>query len=369
MAQPSLKPADIKRTVRLVESLLRKGHRARGRKGGTPRPTAITAAAKIAEENGWAKRGRGEWYIRHRLRVAESMGNGPDWTISPPVKVAPRPRNVAAEIVAAGPRSYTASVRPVRVMVIPDVHLCPTHPNLDRMEWLGRWARDLAPDWIVQLGDLGTFDSVNRHAAPGTLAAEKNPRILADFDILARGLDVFEKASGGVKARRIVTKGNHEYRLDRFEDLNPAAQGMFAGRFDEICNAHGWAVKPYRAYHFIEGVGFIHHPVNTMGKPIGGKTGPQRTANDSTFSIVHGHTHSRQSVVAAKFNHESVRVISAGCALPQGHIEEYAQHNQTGWWWGAACLTIQRGEIMDEEWRSMRTLESRYRARRTPNVR
>lgn len=366
MPQPALTRREVRRTVRLVERLLRVGYRLPGRKGKTG--SVLVAAGAIFEQEGRAIAGAGEMAVRHRLKRGKSMGLEPNWAITPKPKRAPgrksdrvSRRGRSRGSVSRRPQKAQAPVT-IRVCVIPDVHLCPTHPDVSRMEWLGRWARSCDPDHIVQLGDLGTFDSVNRHAPPGTISFEKNPRMLADFDTIHRGLSAFNVGAGRLRARRHITKGNHEFRLDRFEELNPPAQGMIASRFDEIANAHGWAVIPFCEYLFLEGVGFIHHPVNSAGRPYGGKTGPGRIANDSTFSIVHGHSHTRQSVVAPKVGGGKVRVISAGCALPYGRIEDYAKHSATGWDWGALCLTIRGGAILDEEWISMLSLERRFKA-------
>lgn len=256
--------------------------------------------------------------------------------------------------------------RPVRVLVIPDVHLDPREKDVSRMGWIGALANDERPDHIVQLGDLATMDSVSGHAPPGTLDFMRNPRILADFDITARGLDAFERAAVGVRAPRWITKGNHEFRLDRFENANPQAQGAFVEPFDAILEKRKWRVLPFREWLEIEGVLFTHIPFNAGGKPYGGKTAASRIANDAGASVVHGHTHQRQTFNAPKLGPgaRSLSVLSAGCALPQGHVEAYARHSATGWWWGVGLLTIQSGCILDEEWVSMATLERRYRTRR-----
>lgn len=368
MAAPRLKNEDIERAVRLVESMLRKGYAPPGGPGsGTGRKQAILAAGQEAIRLGWARANAEPTnFIRHRIGVAEARGlRGVNWKIKPRKAKTKKPRRAPTPSARVSvPRGPAMAIpKTVRVLVIPDVHLCPSSPDVSRMEWIGRHAAEMDPDEIVQLGDLGTFDSVNRHAQPGTIEHAKNPRVLADFDVLARGLDRFDRGLGRCRARKRITKGNHENRLDRFENDNPQCQGMFADRFDEIANKAGWGVTPFSEYSFIEGVAFIHHAVNGMGRAYGGKTAPSRIANDSTFSIVHGHTHQRHSVAAPKMNAGMVRVISAGCALPQGHIEAYAKHSLTGWSYGVMGLTIRSGQILDEEWISMETLKRRHHVR------
>jgi 3',5'-cyclic AMP phosphodiesterase CpdA len=254
----------------------------------------------------------------------------------------------------------------VRVLVIPDVHLDPREPDVSRLGWIGALANDERPDHIVQLGDLATLDSVSGHAPPGTLEWMRNPRILADFDVVQRGLDAFERAAAGVRAPRWITKGNHEYRLDRFEDKNPQAAEAFVGEFDALLERRKWRVLPFREWLEIEGALFTHIPFNAGGKPYGGKTAASRIANDAGACVIHGHTHQRHTFNAPKIGPgaRALSVISAGCALPQGHVEAYARHNATGWWWGVGILTIRAGFILDEQWISMDTLARRYRTRR-----
>ncbi len=359
-------PADrIAASVQIIEALLAKGYRPRD--GSRAKNGALAEAGREFERRGWAPAGAGFALVGRCVAKAEARGGGPDWTIKPkPRKAAKRPRaSVAAQIVAQGPRwPVMEKGRTIRVCVIPDVHLAPDI-NPERMEWIGRWCADEAPDDIVQLGDLGTFDSVSGHAPPGTLSFEKLPRVTQDFDALERGLDLFEKGAGACRARRTCTEGNHEFRLHRFEDRNPQVQGLLTGRFEDTLEARRWRTLPYREYAMIGGVGFIHIPINGMGKPYGGKLSAHTIARDALFSIVHGHTHVRQSVHVPKLGQSKlVSVISPGCALPAGHVEEYAKHNATGWAWSVCCLTVRDGVILDESHISMETLARRYRQRR-----
>lgn len=361
MPAKRLTDAEIKRVVRLVEKMLRAGYapisgRSQNRKVG-----AVAAAAKEAARLGWTKATDGHNYVRHRLRQCEPRGiAGPDWSIKPKSGKQAKSGHPRAEIPRSPPVAEVAKT--TRILAIPDVHICPTSPDISRLEWIGRHAQEMNPDWIIQGGDLLTADSVEMHSQPGTLGFEKNPRIKADFDILERGLTLFDRGLGSRwRGRKAQTKGNHEYRFDRFEDRNPQCQGLFVERYESTMNAHGWAVYEFGKYLFVEGVGFIHIPLNTMGRPYGGKTSAQRIANDSVFSLCHFHTHQFQFASAAKMDGHRVDVISAGCALADGHLEHYAKHSLTGWRYGCLELTVRGGQILDHAWVSMHTLGRRYR--------
>lgn len=359
MTIPPLTRRDVQRAVAFVNVAVKAGYRppAPGERGGR---SAVVAAGRRAETEKLARRGSGSRWIRARLAKAPALGVAFPW------------EKAAADgpaIRLTAPRAAVSYPDTIRIAAIPDAHVCPSLPDHERMTWIGRWVRDEAPDALVQLGDFHTWDSVTRHAAPGTAGFAELPRIEKDFGALDAALACFDSGLGNWRGRRTMTMGNHEHRLWRFEDANPQAYGTWKNRLDGMLRAARWNWKPYGAFHFegagkeVPGVGFTHHATNTMGRAYGGKTSAQRIANDSTFSIVHGHTHVKQAVDAPKLGERSVRVISPGCALPWGHIEPYAKHNLAGWWWGVVMLTIREGVILDEHYVSMLTLERRYAKR------
>jgi len=358
MATNKLSMDDLRPAIQLVEKYLRLGYRPPGRIGQGQ--SAIGAAGFEAKARGWVKGEDGQSWLRRRLDSADKIGFRPDWSLWVPVQYelpVTNFRGVLDRGDAAKPEG-----RMVRVCVIPDVHLC--HTNADdfkRMEWMGKWVQDRNPDYVVQLGDVATFDSVTRHTDPASMEARSLPSFTRDIEALADGLGLFLKGMGGRHPKMILTLGNHEDRVARFENLRPQLGDCLSRMMNDAIISHGWRTAPYGEFVFIEGVGFIHHPVNGAGKSYGGKTAMQRSANDATFSFVCGHYHTRQIGEAPKIGPNfSVRAISAGCALPYGHVEAYARHSTTGWWWGVLEVTIVDGLIIDETFTSMLTLKSRY---------
>jgi hypothetical protein len=112
---------------------------------------------------------------------------------------------------------------------------------------------------------------------------------------------------------------------------------------------------------YVEGVAFTHHPVNGAGRAFGGKTGPQRAANESTVPVVSGHTHRRQVHESPKIGPiDVISMVEIGCALPWGTVEHFARVSLTGWWWGAVLMTVQGGAITDLNFVSMKTIRDRY---------
>ena len=95
-----------------------------------------------------------------------------------------------------------------------------------------------------------------------------------------------------------------------------------------------------------------------MGKTFGGLNAEQTIANHSLHDLVIGHSHVDRKHRAPKIgNNKEVQIINVGCSLPQGHVESYAQHSQTGWSFGIANLTIQNGHVRDYQFISMERLK------------
>lgn len=362
MPNPKFTKEDVTPIIALVEKHLRLGARPPGRVGFGK--SAIQAAGDEAIALGWSKAspGQGHSFVASRLAAAADMGLVPSYELwVPPQYQMPTER--ASEVGGVYEQGHYAKPtgKPIKVCVIPDVHVDPRLGYHERLRWIGRWCAEEEPDYIVQLGDFLTLDSMSTHADPASLTARFNPSFQQDIEAGHEAMGHFQKGLGNSRAKKYVTLGNHEYRGERYEDRNPVLQGTIVSEINRVFTEANFYITPYSEWLFIDGVGFIHHVVNGGGKPYGGKTGTQRAAGDATFSFVHGHTHNRMGVDIPKIGPDShVRGISAGCALPFGHVEAYARHSTTGWWHGVLSINICDGRILDEYWTSMLTLERKF---------
>jgi hypothetical protein len=137
--------------------------------------------------------------------------------------------------------------------------------------------------------------------------------------------------------------------------------GMLADLFDK----YGWATSPYGQLYTLHGVGFVHAPLNRLGKPFGGQTAHRQIGLSATHDIVYGHDHLGGDTPIQKLGERgSITVVNLGCALPHGHIEPYVGHGMSGWWYGIVELTIYDGRIQDINRISMLTLEREYSTRK-----
>lgn len=250
-----------------------------------------------------------------------------------------------------------------RVLVIGDLHQDPRHPDrLDVLTWIARYASEHRFTRIIQVGDWSTWDSVNQHDKNDTLAARLKPGIKDDLENLLQSHQAFRKGiDPDYRPKLDFLRGNHEYRVERFENANPESVGTFTLSRDETFAQFGWRSRAYGELFYVDGVAFTHHPTNGAGRAFGGKTGPQRAANESTVPVVSGHTHRRQVHDAPKIGPtDAISMVEVGCAMPWGSMERYAKHSLTGWWFGVVPMTVNADQITDLSFVSMITLRSRY---------
>lgn len=355
MAQPSLRLEVATEAVERVNAKLREGFRPSGINGNGP--VAATAAA-----DAW---GIPRGTMQGRLSAAKLLhGLEPDETLYRPQRYQqPVPRAVLYDAPPPEPLMVQPTGRAVRVLAIGDLHQDPRHPErLEVLTWIARYASAHRFDHIVQIGDWSTWDSCNFHDKNDTAAAKTKPPIARDMANLKESLAAWRAGiDPDYKPRQTVVLGNHENRVERFENANPEAYGTFTTERDQSFLQYGWKTRPYGELFYIEGVAFTHHPVNGVGRAFGGETGPQRAASKTTVPIVSGHTHKRQVHDAAKIGPvDVISMVEIGCALPWGTVESYAKHGMTGWWHGVVPMVVQGGVITDLAFVSMLTLEREY---------
>lgn len=267
-------------------------------------------------------------------------------------------------VIPAKPRVRVLAGRPggakMKVLAIGDTHVSPHLAN-DRFRWFGQLAKDERVNKIVQIGDLGTWESVNRHVPNETFNGRLKGTFLEDCAAVNDALLKMNEGLDGYEVERHDTLGNHDNWLWKFEDSAPEVSGMMQLELTSILERHGWTWSMYGDFHFLGGVGFTHIPLNRLGRPYGGKTAENQISNDAVFDVVAGHSHVYRVLRAPKIGpSRHITVVNLGCALPEGHIEEYAQHTVTGWSWGVVLLTIQGGQITETKFVSMGELEEKY---------
>lgn len=341
-----------------IEDKLRQGFRPKGLTGAGMGAIAAAAVDAVAE---------GEFATEKAFNTAAySLGGEyePDWSLyraqryQQPVPlsvVQPHTTPVAALNEPSGPAQ--------RILVLGDLHNDPRHEHrLQVLTWAARYASEHRVDRIIQVGDWSTWDSVNQHDRNDTQAAKYKPPVKDDLSNLLASHQAFRRGmSSDYKPRLDFLLGNHENRLERFENANPETAQTFTLARDESFAQFGWRTRPYGELFYVEGVAFTHHPTNGAGRAYGGKTGPQRAANESTVPVVSGHTHRRQVHDSPKIGPiDVISMVEVGCGMLWGEVEAYARHGLTGWWHGIVPMTVQGGTITDLNFVSMLSLRAQF---------
>lgn len=259
------------------------------------------------------------------------------------------------------PATYTVKKDTVKIVAIGDVHDSPDLPDKARFRWFGRFVAEKNPDVVVQIGDIGDFDSCSTHQNPGTIDYALRPTISQDFESLEEALDnYFKIVPNGPDF--LLTKGNHENRLDRFENSNPEVEGRVVSGLDKILKNKKIKVYEYGQWLFLNNIGFIHCPMTQMGNPYGGKNPENQIGNDAIFSIAWGHTHKGGFKSFPKIGPMmNIEVVNLGCAMPANHIKKYASRSTTGWTYGVWELTLRDNHVTSYSFVSMEELENKFK--------
>lgn len=339
--------------------MLRSGYRPKGQPGSGP--AAIAAAATEAVEEGEFATGNAFDSAAHELKGKWE----PDWSLYvPPRRHMPAPRSVLLPAPAPDPVLTQPSGDPRRILVIGDLHQDPRHEHrLAVLTWIARYATEEKFDRIIQIGDWSTFDCASSHDKPDSMAARLKPGFKDDLANLTASHQAFRRGMGKTYRPKLdFLMGNHENRLERWENAHPESAQTFTLARDETFAQFGWRTRPYGELHYVEQVAFAHHATNGAGRAFGGETGPQRAANKSTVPVVGGHTHRKQCHDAAKIGPlDVISMVEVGCAMPWGEVEHYIGHGApTGWWWGVVPLVVQGGLITDIEFKSMLRIRERF---------
>jgi hypothetical protein len=146
----------------------------------------------------------------------------------------------------------------VKICVIPDTQVRPG-VRTDHLEWAGKYIAEKRPDVVVHLGDhwdmpsLSSYDK-GKASAEGRRVAKD---IIAGNDALALLTQSMQPANSGYFPRKVMLRGNHEQRLERYTNDNAELDGAFDGVFND--ERLGWEVVPFLLPVTIGGVSFCHY--------------------------------------------------------------------------------------------------------------
>lgn len=187
---------------------------------------------------------------------------------------------------------FSSTAKPRTHMIIPDTQ-CKSDVNLDHLYWAGLYAAEKQPDVIVHLGDHWDMPSLSSYESRGSKFFE-GKRYVLDVEAGNVGLDLFESGlvdeaspSSQYNPRKVLLRGNHEYRIERAVNEDPKLEGLI-GYHDFNDTENGWEVVPFLQPIKIDGLTYSHYfqsPGN--GRPYSGSM--DTILKNVGFSFVQGH--------------------------------------------------------------------------------
>lgn len=206
---------------------------------------------------------------------------------------------------------------------------------------LGEWIADNRPARIVHIGDHWDMPSLSSYDK-GTAKIE-GLRIAADIRAGNTAMQVLLAPLRALQEHQRVNKkkvyrpkmhfhiGNHEQRIKRYENANPAVQGFIG--YDHF-DLRDWTVHGFLDVNTIEGVNFSHYFYNpNTGRPYGGTA--EHRLNKIKESFVQGHEQ------GFKYHIEAVgkkRIHGLVVGSFYSHDEEYKGPQGNSHWRGCALL-------------------------------
>lgn len=315
-------------------------------------PSAIEIAAKAL---GWTG-----YTVRDRLKAAkrwyglEPDEPEPEGYRIPEIAPLAKPRVIVRAASAARPEG-----EPIRVMFIGDTHCGPGVSN-ERFKWFARHVAATRPDRVVQVGDLGDFASMSAHERPGSLQQKAKPKFQDDLASIEEALAIYRHELGDSGIPHHVTLGNHEDRVQRFQDATSELEGALWPQFTDILARYDWRWTEYRQYLFIASCGVTHVPQTVLEKPYGGKT-LNPLSNDLVYSLIFGHSHNFAFLSVGKIGpQQTIEILNVGSAMPHGHFPHYNVSEQGGITWGIVDATLHGGHIVRHHFIPMTHLEEMY---------
>lgn len=159
-------------------------------------------------------------------------------------------------------------------MVIPDIQAKPNVSH-DHLEWIGNYAVEKKPDVIVQIGDWADMPSLSLYDK-GKRCYEGR-RYVKDCEAANYSLERFERVledynranpNNPYNPRKVLTYGNHEYRIERATMLDASLDGKLTLEDLNFKN-RGWECHDFLKVVTIDGIQYSHFFISgTMGRPV-----------------------------------------------------------------------------------------------------
>lgn len=225
-------------------------------------------------------------------------------------------------------------------MVLPDTQVKPGVP-INHLEAAANYIIDKQPEVIVHLGDHWDMPSLSGY--------DKNTRKIEgaryhlDIEAGIKAMEVFNKPFADYNRtrrkkyapRKVFIPGNHEQRILRHVNANPALYGTLS--FDNFeLKRFGWEVYDFLEVVNIDGIAYSHYFYNpNTGKPWTGTA--QTMLNNIGFTFTMGHQQGRKEAEKSLANGKTIRALIAGSFYQ--HDEDYKGPQANSHWRGCIYKT------------------------------
>lgn len=177
-------------------------------------------------------------------------------------------------------------------LLIPDLQVR-ADVDWSHLEAIGNYAVHAQPDVIVQIGDwpdmfsLSSYDK-GKLSAEGRRLRDDFASVRASVELLMKPIHKHNKGRRNrYQPRLVITEGNHDARLHRFVDENPAFAGFFSD--DPFgFKAAGFEVFPFLQIARIDNLEYTHYLPTASGNAITTAAGLLRVRH-SSISVGHSH--------------------------------------------------------------------------------
>jgi hypothetical protein len=233
----------------------------------------------------------------------------------------------------------------MRIIYIPDTQVKPDVP-LAQLLWAGRYIKEQQPDLVIHAGDhydlpsLSSYDRGTRHAEGRRLHHDLAAGELG-LEMLRIGMDGFKPPQG-----KLITKGNHENRLDRHIDAHPYLLGTLSDESFKF-EQYGWQLVPFLEPTWVEGIQFCHYFCrNARGMVVQSRRGmPSASAQviREGCSSISGHQQGLQVHVQTYQDRQQWGIIAGSYYL---HDEAYLTPQGSKHWHGLVVLnSVKNGDF------------------------
>ena len=240
-------------------------------------------------------------------------------------------------------------------LIIPDSHAKPGINN-DRFKWAGELALERQPDVIIDMGDSADMPSLCQYDI-GSVRSEGRryaDDIRAYHDAMRKFMLPITRYNNThtrwkkktYRPTFIKCSGNHEHRITRAANENPALFGHLS--LDDLKEKeHGWDVSPFLKAVNIDGIAYNHYFTSgIMGRPIGGINHAATLVKKGYMSCVAGHSHMRDFWEDTDAIGKKLFGLVVGCYFE--HDEEYTTENDRFWRGLVILNSVQEGHAEPE---------------------